>query len=69
MRITTQVQPNGKILAKGGNRQKTVEPTGSDERENHRHAMHALAAAHRIETLPRTERVDVSIGRAVFVIG
>jgi hypothetical protein len=70
MRITTQVQPNGTILAKGGNRQRTVSiDPAQDERDNHREAMFTLATAHGVQALPRTERVDVSIGQAVFTLG
>jgi hypothetical protein len=70
LRITTQVQSNGTILAKGKNRQRTVSiDPRQDERDNHREAMFAVATAHGVPFLPRVEKVDISIGRAVFILG
>lgn len=70
MLIKTANKPNGKILVKGGKRQRTidVDPARSF-RENHTHAMIVLANAHGTDkTFPRTEVFNKDHGSAAFTL-
>lgn len=70
MKISTTINDNGTVTAKGGKKQRTAPLDFSrDERDNHRHAMIRLANVVGVNTFPRTETVEVDKGRATFVLG
>lgn len=69
MRITTTLTESGKVLAKGGGKQRTAPyDHNRSERDNYRHTMIRLANVHEVPTFPRSETVEVDKGRATFVL-
>lgn len=74
MKIVVTTNANGTLTAKGGGKQATVKPAtpGHDDRTlraNFLDAGHAVAVKHGKSMLPRTETVEVDLGKATFVLG
>ena len=71
MKISTtyraDAQGEGKVTAKGGGKQRTVNYDHAlSPRENHRNAAAALAAKHDRDLFPMTEVIELDKGKAVF---
>lgn len=67
---TTTSTGAGRIVAKGGGKQRTI-PYDHEKgtRDNHRAALDSLARSLGTGTLPRVETIEQDNGRATFIIG